>query len=311
MRYYIGIDGGGTSCRLRMESESEVLYEKEGASSNIFAVGKDRALSSVRFLVEDCLDSLSINSFDIGGICLGSAGLGRQQDRKVFENFFSSMFPKVPFYVTTDAEILLCGGTAGKPGMALIAGTGSICIGKNEKLGSVRSGGLGWRLGDEGSAWWISQQAISRTLRSLESRDLETQMMVKLLEFFNFSSPSDFISYINDEKTEKGRIASFAPIVSIYAEKNDPLALDIVNKAVDELFSLVQSVYSRLNMSDLPLVLYGGVMEHDALIRSALTKKIKLSLPDIHVMEKPAGDALSGAIIIAKSLWYQKDDSRG
>ena len=305
MRYYIGIDGGGTSCRLRMESECGVLYENEGASSNIFAVGKDRALSSVCALIEDCLSSLSISPFDIGGICLGSAGLGRKQEKMVFENFFSSMFPTAPFYVTTDAEILLCGGTAGKPGMALIAGTGSICIGKNEELGSVRSGGLGWRLGDEGSAWWISQQAISRTLRSLESRDFETQMLGGLMEFFNFSSPSDFISYINDEKTEKGRIASFAPIVSLWAGKNDPLAIDIVNKAVDELFSLVLSVYSRLNMTDLPLVMYGGVLEHDVLIRSALAKKISLMLPDVHVMEKPEGDALSGAIIIAKSLHSQ------
>lgn len=306
MRYYIGIDGGGTSCRLRLESESKVLYENKGSSSNIFAVGKDRALSTVRSLIEDCIKSLSINLFDIGGICLGSAGLGRKQDRSVFENLFSSMFPNVPFYVTTDAEILLCGGTSGKPGMALIAGTGSICIGKNERLGTVRSGGLGWRLGDEGSAWWISQQAISRTLRSLESRDLETQMMGEMLDFFNFSSPFDFISFINDEKTEKGRIASFAPLVSLWAEKNDPLAKDIVNRAVDELFSLVLSVYSRLDMSDLSLVLYGGVLDHDILIRSALIKKLSMKLPDVHILENPAGDALSGAIIIAKSLGLLK-----
>ncbi|MDR2158606.1 MAG: hypothetical protein LBP23_00905, partial [Treponema sp.] len=64
----------------------------------------------------------------------------------------------------------------------LIAGTGSVALGRSGDGRLVRSGGLGYMLGDEGSAAWIGRTAIARILRSLEGRDLPSSMLRALLE---------------------------------------------------------------------------------------------------------------------------------
>ena len=47
------------------------------------------------------------------------------------------------FVVVTDAEIALYATTLGKSGLVVIAGTGSVCLGKNDDGRSAISGGWG------------------------------------------------------------------------------------------------------------------------------------------------------------------------
>src|ERR1700735_156549 len=47
----------------------------------------------------------------------------------------------------------LAGATAGKPGIVMIAGTGSIAFGRNAGGRTARAGGWGFIFGDEGGAF--------------------------------------------------------------------------------------------------------------------------------------------------------------
>ena len=62
------------------------------------------------------------------------------------------------------------GGLAGREGVAVLAGTGSIALARSADGREARSGGWGYLLGDEGGAYWLGRQAITAYLRWLEGR---------------------------------------------------------------------------------------------------------------------------------------------
>ena len=140
-------------------------------------------------------------------------------------------------------------------------------------------------LGDEGSAWWIADEAVKRTMRSNEGRDLPTSMQKDLLGFFHLTVLDDFVALFHQHH-EKADVAHAAKLVSRHAQRNDLLATDIINGAVDELILLVSSVYDRLPMKGSPLVVSGGVLENDFLVRSLFFEKIAKEFPFMPVVEK-------------------------
>ena len=154
-------------------------------------------------------------------------------------------------------------------------------------------------LGDEGSALWISWQAIRRSLRSLEGRDLPTGLMPVLLKHFGLQAPSDFIAFCH-QQFDKATIATAASKV-LEAVPDDPLAADIAGQAVRELGKLVASVVQQLPLPSRRLALSGGVIEHNEWIRTHLLASLKDQFPDMETILE-GGDAAEGACILAGKL---------
>jgi len=298
---YLGMDGGGTRCRLAVwDADKNLIYEDTGESSNPYAVGFQEAQDHVKQLLSPYLNSKAATDKPILGFCFGSAGLGRKDEHQRWEHFFDQTFPTlVPRLLVSDATLLLAGSHLEPTGLCLICGTGSICLGRNKTGMEVRSGGLGIALGDEGSGWWIAHEAIKRCYRSSEGRDLQTKMTTSLLSFYGFSSLSEGIPYFNDRSRTKAEIAAFATLVGQAAEEGDELALSIYAEAADELAALVGSVQHRL-AEPYPkrLSLAGGVLAGDALLRSMVCKRLDPRL----ATSLPKAGALQGALILASRL---------
>lgn len=298
---YLGMDGGGTRCRLAVwDADKKLLYEDIGESSNPYAVGLPEAQEHVKQILAPCLNHKEVAHKPILGFCFGSAGLGRKEEHQRWEQFFSQEFPSlVPRLLVSDASLLLVGSHLQPTGLCLICGTGSICLGRNEAGSEVRGGGLGIALGDEGSGWWIAHEAIKRCYRSSEGRDLQTTMTASLLTFYGFSSLTEGIPYFNDRSRTKSEIAAFASEVGHAAAQGDELALSIYAEAADELAALVGSVQHRLpDPYPKRLSLAGGVLEGDALLRSMVCKRLDPRL----ATSLPKAGALQGALILASRL---------
>jgi len=303
---YYALDGGGTRCRLAIwNEEKQIVYQDEGASSNPYAVGFEGAKKNVLALLDTAKAQQSVANMPIKGLCFGSAGLARRQEqvkwKAIFDEFFKTDFPRI---LASDAEILLTGSHMAVSGLGLIAGTGSICIGRNEMGKMVRSGGLGSALGDEGSAWWIAMQAVQRTLRSKERRDIETSMDKAIRAFYHLEDWQDCVPFFNDRNLTKAVVADFAPYVTSYANKGDLLAKDILSEAAEELVKLVLSVQGRMEQPfSARLTLAGGVLEHDSTIRSLFLKR----LPSDIVVCPTKGTALEGALLLAYEANQRSD----
>lgn len=301
-RLIFGIDGGGTRSRIALASLSgEVLCRLEGASTNMYASQSEHVVETLRGLIEDACATCGRSVSDISAGCIGSAGLSRPQEREKFSSALLDLLgPDVPVKLCNDAEILLVGGVGDLQGICLVSGTGSIASGRLADGTLVRSGGMGWRLGDEGSAWWIGQQAICRGLRSEEFRDMPTGMMGELLHHFQLNENWELIPLFNNTSLDKAAIASAAPIVTKAALQGDVLALDILHCAAEELYRLVASIVWQLPaLSEARLVCAGGVMEYDSVVIEGFRGLLSDGLPAIHWMDAK-GTALDGALILAQ-----------
>ncbi|MGD6730427.1 MAG: BadF/BadG/BcrA/BcrD ATPase family protein [Pleomorphochaeta sp.] len=304
MKYYFGFDGGATRCRLAIsDDKGNILFKDEGGSSNIYAVGREAVTSTIEMLIDKAIKYLNISKDDLIAGCFGSAGLSREKDISFFKNFFSSFLPNSKVYLCSDAEILLVGGLNSLSGLCLIGGTGSVCFGRSESGEIIRSGGFGWRLGDEGSGWYIANTAISRTLKSKEGRDLPTFLDKYILEFFKLNKLEDIISLVNDESTTKSDVGNFAKYVTLAASENDQLALNILKEAGLSLFDLVLSTVSRMPKNhEKKIVLAGGVITKDKVVKESFYNKMNQYLPNYEIYIDSANSALDGAILIALSL---------
>ena len=297
---YFGIDGGGTHSRIAVvNQELEVLGNAVGGSTNIYSVSKDEVFENLSGLIDTVCERISVDRSALTAGCLGSAGLGRPGERALFQDFFNRLLSdQVPVHLCTDGEILLCGGLQALEGFCLVAGTGSLALGRALEGPMVRAGGLGYMLGDEGSAWWIGHEAITRALRSVENRDLPTALLPSLMQACSLQEPQDFIAYAH-QKAGKSEIAALAPLVTVAAVQGDALALDILQQAAWELASLVESVVKRSpGISNQELVLAGGVMEHDAIVHKRLLAILQERLPGLSA-GPPRGTALEGACLLA------------
>ena len=299
-KYYFGIDGGGTHSRIALtDGEGNFLAESKAGSTNIYSVTKDEVFRNLSALIDSVLAAAGIDRKDLAAGCLGSAGLGREGEQKLFRGFFGSLLgEKCPVKLCTDAEILLCGGLGDLEGYCLIAGTGSVAFGRSRDGRLIRAGGLGYMLGDEGSAAWIGRTAIARTLRSLENRDLPTRMLPAILEAANLADESGLVQYVHHD-ADKAQIAALAPAVTEAARGGDTLAMDILRTGAEELAILVKSVIDRSPfIKRMELVIAGGVIEHDEILTTGLREILTLRLPGLAV-SAPRGTALEGACILA------------
>ncbi|NLZ76480.1 MAG: hypothetical protein GX911_00720 [Spirochaetales bacterium] len=296
---YLGGDGGGSTCRIGAWDRNDTLMaHATGSSSNAYVVGFDEAVRTVRLLIEEIRSRLA--GRPVLSFCFGNSGLGRAEERTRWEAALKEILGnEVPLLLVTDIHLLLAMNDPRRLGLCLVGGTGSVALGRNEHGMEVRSGGMGSALGDEGSGWWIAREAIARTLRFAEGRDLHTRMGEAMLAFFNLPDYSRAVPFFNSPERTKSEIARFAKVVAQAAGQEDPLALDIIEKAARELGLLVSSVQKRLE-EPYPkrLTISGGTIVHTPLLYETLLKQLDERL-EIHLA---ADGGLEGARILARRL---------
>lgn len=269
-----GIDGGGTKSRIRLEDEKGNLFaEAIGSSTNIYSVGAKTVEYNLKNLIQSACGKCKIEPIEISSCCIGSAGLDRKDEKEFFYKVLKSICPNAKIKLCTDAEIMLIGGLQAYEGYCLIAGTGSVAFARNKEGTLARSGGLGYMLGDEGSALWIAYEAIKRSYKSLEHRDIKSNMIYSLVDFFELNQPNEFIAMLH-KNFDKATIAKACPLVFDMAAKGDLLAKDIVEKAIAELTLLVQSIIQIMPLQNNEIVLAGGVLEKNIEFRQKIIEKI-------------------------------------
>ena len=72
--------------------------------------------------------------------------------------------------LVSDALVALVAGVGEAAGVVVLSGTGSIAYGRNARHRPPAPGGWGYVLGDEGSGYWISRQALRAVVRAADGR---------------------------------------------------------------------------------------------------------------------------------------------
>ena len=162
MTTVLGLDIGGTHTRARLVSDGALVAEARAGSASLTAAGRTRASE----VLDELLSKLPITS-GLDAICVGSAGTGAGEGDAYIRGRLGPMTATGTVVVVNDAHLVLAAQRL-EDGVALVAGTGSIALGRHAGR-EERAGGWGYLLGDEGSGYWIVREALREVARRQES----------------------------------------------------------------------------------------------------------------------------------------------
>jgi N-acetylglucosamine kinase-like BadF-type ATPase len=187
----------------------------------------------------------------------------------------------------------------GGPGVLIIAGTGSIAYGRNESGMTVRAGGNGPIVSDEGSGNWIGRTAVCETLLA-EDSGMPTALYEKILKAWNVATQEDIVRIGNGPPPPN--FAALFPHVLAAAEGGDPLAMNVLDGAGRELAKLALIVIRQLWPEDHPvrIAIAGGVITNSAQIWEVVQKTI-LAERSKASFNGSAIDPILGALYIARN----------
>jgi N-acetylglucosamine kinase-like BadF-type ATPase len=299
MRHVLGIDAGGTKtvCQLADETGA-VVAEARGGGANLQAVGELEVEKVLHRVMEDALGDLAIVP---SAICLGIAGVDRDDDAAIVRGIMRRIGFKARVLVVNDALVALEAGAPGAPGIVVIAGTGSIAYGRNAAGEAARAGGWGYVLGDEGSGYWIGRLALRAVVRQSDGRGEPTALTPRILGRFGVSKPQDLIHEVYYRHLKPTAIAALASEVGAARDEGDAVATRILDAGAGELVAAAASVARRLDMGGEPFafVLAGGIFEAVPWLAVELGTRLPAIAPRAEVRRldrEPAAGAVRLAI---------------
>lgn len=302
--WIFGIDGGGTSTRIQVESlEGTVLWYRENSSINPRSVGWSGAEQVLKELFTALYRETGLKPGGCAGGFAGVAGIGRTDDCEQFTNILRRASGlSCPLQADNDAIIALAGAFEKKSGVLLICGTGSIAVSANSEGVMFRAGGWGHILGDEGSAWDVGRRGLAVASRSADNRAEKTVLLGYALEYFHIQDAYDLISAVY-ENFNKAQVAGFARLVAQARDEQDPAACAIFASAITELELLVRTTAAHLHSSrdNHQIAFRGGFIENDGWLAEHLSQALTASLPDFKIIA-PRHEPVAGACILARQL---------
>jgi N-acetylmuramic acid 6-phosphate etherase len=263
----VGVDGGGSRCAAVLARATPggglvELGRGRGGAANVLAAGPAAAGASMLAAIEEAFAAAGIPRHPVAMACLGLAGVGRPAERGQAEAWAAGASLAARVVIVTDAELVL----AGEPpwGVALIAGTGSLAIGRAPDGGAARCGGWGPLLGDEGSGYAVAVAALRAVAQMADGRGPSTDLAVRLTRRFAAADAAGLVTILGRVGTSRREIAAAAADVVEAADAGDAVAAAIVAKAGDELATQVVVVARRLGLpaGGYPLRIAGGLAVH-------------------------------------------------
>ncbi|WP_292722327.1 BadF/BadG/BcrA/BcrD ATPase family protein, partial [Mesorhizobium sp.] len=123
--YFLGVDGGGTGCRARIEDEAGTVLGQGLSGPATTRLGIDAAWASVEKAFDAAIEEAGFEAAEIARIHagIGLAGIGR---KGALEAFRAIAHPFASIDFVSDGAAACLGAHSGQDGAIVIAGTGSI-----------------------------------------------------------------------------------------------------------------------------------------------------------------------------------------
>ena len=170
-----------------------------------------------------------------------------------------------------DQEIALAGAIDG-PGAVLIAGTGSVCFGKDGQGRPFRAGGYGYLIDDGGSGYAIGRDILTAVARAHDGRGPETCLTEAVFASLGIGELNQMITWLYSPETGK-----------------------------KEMCGLAAAFWKHSGIQNGELALLGSIFHYYAPIRRMVEKRLQALLPQAAVIE-PRGSAALGAAKLARGI---------
>lgn len=286
MKYYIGVDGGGTKTAYALFDENKNIIEMvkgPGSNHENYEGGFDQAAKIIWAGINSLLMEADKNLSDISFTLMGLAGIDHQFQHDEIAKRLKG-FGLENFELYNDGFIVVKAGSTGKAAIGYNAGTGTCCNSIDSDGKMLQLGGLGEFSGDEGNGHWIAMMTY-KTIYDDVYLDLgKTAMSQMFYDEYNIKSREEFLSTVSKFEDDNADpfIMKLIDIFFDAAKINDSKALEIIEEMAQRGADLISAHARQMNFEDeeIEVVLSGSIhtkLPSDMYVKRLVEKSIEKS----------------------------------
>lgn len=284
----LGIDGGGTKVMVALADHSGRIL-RSGLGGGVNAMDNPGWRTELETHIEPFRNEKRLAAVAAALPVYGEvAHLSR-----LLEEAIEQAFPNARTRVLNDVDAAHLGALAGKSGILVLSGTGSMAWARNAGGESARTGGWGDIIGDEGSSYWIGRLALNLVSQSLDGRLPPTALAKAVFDYLQLdpANPMDSLGAWATSEAKRSTIAALSAVVDRAALDGDTAAIGLLDLAAEELAKHHRAIAGHCEPGA-DWTFAGGTLRSTVLLQ-ALEQRI--GRPPIAPKLPPIGGALFAA----------------
>ncbi len=265
MKYFIGVDGGGTKTAFALFDENKnLLASYEGAASNHENMeGSFPEAASV--IVDGITELLKISGKhlnDISGTLMGLAGIDHpfQHDAMCAELKRRGL---VNFRVYNDGFIVIKAGVGKGAGIGYNLGTGTCCNSIDSNGNMLQIGGFDRLSGDKGNGHWVAFESFRIVYDDICLGKKSSEVTKIVAEATGIKDRESFLSLIPKLETEEAEplIRTFIGAFFAAANNGDEAALKVIEEMAERGADFICGHLNKMVFDGevVPVVLSGSI----------------------------------------------------
>lgn len=307
---WILLEGGGSRSWAGLATDNAVLSTATSTSTNPCSVGVDQAVRTVTALLTKVItghDPARVGGLVAAHGAASTTSTAARLGALLREALTQVGVPELPVWITNDIAPLLLREPDG-PVCAVIAGTGTGFAARH-RARYARASGLEWLLADEGGGHDLARAGLRAAIRALDHRGQRTALTTAAATWCQ--KPADrplpdalFDAVYPNTEASKVHIATFAPHVLATADHGDPVAVDLVEAAADELATGALAVCRGTEITShtsLALVVSGSLLTKSTTLRHRLLRRLTRHLHLSAVIEHRDNDHPAALLALCRT----------
>jgi N-acetylglucosamine kinase-like BadF-type ATPase len=213
----------------------------------------------------------------------------------------AATWPDSERIVEGDGIIAWAGATGGAPGVAAMAGTGSVVVAINERGDRAETGGWAYLFGDGGSGWQIGSNAVRDMLRRWDRDRSVSAVGQAILEAFAAAAPPEVPDRVYAGDIDYREVAKLAEPVIALARAGDADAVRLVESAAADFSLDVAFAINRLGWEREPVLVgtLGGIFRAGPIYSDPFLRALETQTPRRVRLAGPVLTGLGGAAMLA------------
>lgn len=267
MKYYLGVDGGGTRTTAVVSDEKgNIVGSACGKTINYYSNPYEKTRENFK----EIIDEIGIHNF--ASAVIGMSALSEKADDRTASDFADGIIYAENLVMTSDVEIALNAVECDTARAVLICGTGSMAAAVDGSGRQLHAGGWGYLLGDEGSGYSVALNAIKKILVAIEENKNDL-IVDKFRDFFEVKTEEDILEKFYNPPIQRDVLASFCKPVFEAFREGSGIAAEVIEHEADEAAVLSKRILSKLPDNS-PLFLFGGLFEKNPEYIQMLNKRL-------------------------------------
>ena len=286
MRYYIGVDGGGTKTAYALFDEKKnivAMVKGPGSNHENMEGSFDEAADIIWDGIKKLIKEAGVSLHDVDYTLMGLAGIDHQfQHDEMTKRLLD--YGLENFEIYNDGFIVVKAGSTGSAAIGYNCGTGTCCNAIDNDGNMLQLAGLGEFSGDEGNGHWIAMRTFRAIYDDVYLGLKKTALTKMCFDEYELQSKEDFLALVSrfEEEDADTFIMRLIDFFFDAARLGDSVVLDIIDEMATRGASLIAAHLNTLHFTDdvVEVVLSGSIhtkLPSDIYINALMNKAVALT----------------------------------